>query len=487
MLSDAAYDQGAQLPSGWKAVPKDSIPSIPSVLWSDNSSGFSADLYQDANGNYVLAFRGTEAKPFVDFDIKDIETDLLNPLTTKKQYIDAANLAAVLETNYPGLILTGHSLGGGLAQYASSSTGLKAVTFNAANPGTALPVTALPEGDRTHVTNYRDINDPVSAIDEITDKASLTQDDGQDVYYQSAATGADAHGLGPMQNVLDPNNQCGELPPNSGNNGSGNNTYPTVPGGCFGNLPLTDGQPSNFLDLLGQMVDVVGSQSTQDVLGNVSGALDVLDKFTDLSKAVNLPGASTLESIGKFTGPLGDVLQILSVAGQLAQLGQNCTTALASGSEQDFVNAINDAAKSAVSTLTSMGGSALGGVGGTFIGGPVGTFVGGWLGGLAGEAAGNWAYDKYMKDWVTTNIGEKLFDLLCPQSGGGGGTTSPPSLPPSSPPGNTGTDGSDGSGQPGAGITDPSQIINSGTGVQPQAPATGPGYQRDPNYRQISH
>ena len=279
---------------------------------------------------------------------------------------------------------------------------------------------------------------------------------------------------------------------NNGGNGPGSN-YPTVPGGCFGNQPSNDGMPPDFLDLMGQMVDAAGSQAGQDALGNASDALDVLKQFTDLAKTLNLPDASTLEGLGQYTGPLGDVLQILSIGGQLAALENNCMTALASGSEQDFVNAINTAAQSAVSAIVGqlgqMGGAALGGAGGTAIGGPIGEilggFAGGWLGGQAGEAAGNWLYTQFMQNWVTTNIAEKLFDLLCPGNSGGGGITLPPANPPGNGTGNGGSSNGN-SGQPDAGISNPSQIINSGTDGQQEPPPEGPGYERNQGYRQLS-
>jgi hypothetical protein len=271
--------------------------------------------------------------------------------------------------------------------------------------------------------------------------------------------------------------------------------YPTVPGGCFGNLPLNDGRPADFLDMLGKMVDASGAAS-QDALGNASDSLSALKSFADLAKELKLPRSDALTGLGKYAGPLGDVLDILSVGGKAEEIAARCTIALASGSEQDFVNAINDGLKFAVSFIAGKGGEAagagLGGAGGTALGGPVGTilggFAGGWLGEKAGTAAGEWAYDEYMKDWVTKNIGEKLFDLLCPDKDHEGGL--PPTVPPGPNPTPTPTPGPNPGPTPTPAPTPgptPTPTPNPGPGPDPVGGGVDlPGYQRDAGLKKIS-
>lgn len=291
-----------------------------------------------------------------------------------------------------------------------------------------------------------------------------------------------------------PNNGSGSDNQLGGGNTDGTGSYPTVKGGCFGVLPITDGRPADFLDLIGKMVEDGGS-GLQDGLGVASDAVGVLETLTDLAKELKL---GDLDGLGKYAGPLGNVLDVLSVSGKLEEVSTRCSIALASGNEQEFVNAINDGLKFAVSFLTGklgeLGADALGGLGGTALGGPIGTiiggFVGGWLGGELGEMAGEWVYDEFLKDWVTKNIAEKLFDSLCPEKNGGGGAVDPTK------PG--GVDG--GTPKPGGSDDDtdlpPPTTPPTPSGTPPGPPGGTPvpkvnpdqtkPYLRDPNYKKLS-
>jgi hypothetical protein len=198
--------------------------------------------------------------------------------------------------------------------------------------------------------------------------------------------------------------------------------YPTVQGGCFGSLPLTDGRPSTFLDLLGKAVENAGGQ-IQDAIGNVGDAISAIETFVDLAGKINLKVPANLSVIADNAGPLGEVLDLLSIGGKAEEVGSRCLLALASGSEEAFVNAINDGARFAVSFITGKlgeaGGDILGAVAGTALAGPIGSILGGFAGGFLGGAFGEWvgeqAYDLLLKDWVTKHIAERLFDLLCPK------------------------------------------------------------------------
>lgn len=95
----------------------------------DLGSGFQAAVYRDPNGNLVLTFAGTDLTSPVDWATNveqaiGIET---------KQYNAALELATKLKAEAGSdLVITGHSLGGGLASYAALGTDTPAVTFNAA-------------------------------------------------------------------------------------------------------------------------------------------------------------------------------------------------------------------------------------------------------------------------------------------------------------------------------------------------------------------
>ncbi len=97
--------------------------------------GLHAVLFQNTyTGDYVLAFRGTDAFSARDW-IADINQALSNYIRIPtKQYNLAVKIAKELKDEYgeEDLILTGHSLGGGLAQTAALANGLRAICFDAA-------------------------------------------------------------------------------------------------------------------------------------------------------------------------------------------------------------------------------------------------------------------------------------------------------------------------------------------------------------------
>lgn len=97
-------------------------------------SGFQAELYLDPQtGNLTLAFRGSESSELADWG-----TDALQAMgSDTTQYEAAARLLACVMDGYKGHIdVTGHSLGGGLAQYAMAANDLQGrvdgYTFNSA-------------------------------------------------------------------------------------------------------------------------------------------------------------------------------------------------------------------------------------------------------------------------------------------------------------------------------------------------------------------
>jgi filamentous hemagglutinin family protein len=123
------------------------------------SSGFSATLYKK-DGKYVLAFRGTEGVNF-----PDLATDLNQILGFKSggQYEFAKLIGDLVTQKYgsSNVTFTGHSLGGGLAQYASAtnSSHPNAVTFNAAGIGGLSRLMLEP---RAEIVNMKVAGEPVS-------------------------------------------------------------------------------------------------------------------------------------------------------------------------------------------------------------------------------------------------------------------------------------------------------------------------------------
>ena len=119
--------------------------------------GFQAYLYQGSNGTYYLAFRGTEPK-----DFRDIMTDGRQGVgLSDSQYQQAVDLARGVKAALgPGdrLILTGHSLGGGLASYAAIRLGLEAIVFNPASVHASVA-----DDVRARIRSHVVFGDPLSA------------------------------------------------------------------------------------------------------------------------------------------------------------------------------------------------------------------------------------------------------------------------------------------------------------------------------------
>jgi hypothetical protein len=117
------------LPEGWNRLTDEQLLAKglkPSAL-HDPESGFDAAFYQDASGNVVLGFCGTD-------ELRDWPHNVGQGLGIKDaQYDQALDLARKAKFAFgDDLILTGHSLGGGLAAAAAMTTDTPAVTYNAA-------------------------------------------------------------------------------------------------------------------------------------------------------------------------------------------------------------------------------------------------------------------------------------------------------------------------------------------------------------------
>jgi hypothetical protein len=149
----------------------------PELLSTDN--GFNAAIYQNAQGQYVVAYRGTDDWGLANSgDANDNGLQGLGfEVDETSQYSDAIKLARQAESVFGdgNMIVTGHSLGGGLASAASIATGATAVTFNAAglsnntleqtlgqNPNAARELYA----DNGQIRRYAVNGDPLTAAQE---------------------------------------------------------------------------------------------------------------------------------------------------------------------------------------------------------------------------------------------------------------------------------------------------------------------------------
>ncbi|WP_425493522.1 Mbeg1-like protein [Marilutibacter chinensis] len=116
-------------PAGWSRMDDAALreAGIDPSLLHDGKSGFGANFYTNDQGHVVLAFTGTD-------EGRDWRHNLRQGLGLRDaQYDQAIALAGQAERAYgDNLVITGHSLGGGLAAAASMVHEVPAVTFNAA-------------------------------------------------------------------------------------------------------------------------------------------------------------------------------------------------------------------------------------------------------------------------------------------------------------------------------------------------------------------
>lgn len=117
-------------PDGWKAVDPKELGVDPKLLKS--GPGYRAEIYQNEFGmkpQYVVAYRGTEPKA----GQHDINVDIQNGVgKSTESYASAMMLADKLADKGIDFAVTGHSLGGGLAQAAGTASGANGFMFNSA-------------------------------------------------------------------------------------------------------------------------------------------------------------------------------------------------------------------------------------------------------------------------------------------------------------------------------------------------------------------
>lgn len=162
VLTLAALSEAAYTPAGPGAGGFVSVPSL-----SVTRNGFSATTYENG-ANVVIAFRGTE----VNVDFKTSVTNLLADASfvtgqPTPQWIgatrEAETLLGAVQAARPDkrITLTGHSLGGAIAQLLGATKSLRTISFNAPSPG-ALVGPNAPGG--SEIVNYRFYGDSVSLI-----------------------------------------------------------------------------------------------------------------------------------------------------------------------------------------------------------------------------------------------------------------------------------------------------------------------------------
>ncbi|MEU1985604.1 hypothetical protein [Nocardia sp. NPDC019395] len=141
---------------------------IPPETLNDQSSGLTSALYRDDAGRYVLAFAGTYRTSF-----RSWKTNIVQGMgRPARQYVLAGRLGKLARAAFGNdLVITGHSLGGGLATTAALKSGAPAVTFNPAGlsdqtiRGLRLdPAAAQEYAAAGNVRTYVVAGDPLTAL-----------------------------------------------------------------------------------------------------------------------------------------------------------------------------------------------------------------------------------------------------------------------------------------------------------------------------------
>jgi hypothetical protein len=162
-LSRSAYNQTGA-PVGWSRL---DIPS------PDNDVGYYGVAFRDnATGEIVIANRGTEMLTSQDWSsnfqmaVNQLPDQYLFAEQFLDQVVDAYSNAGV------SITITGHSLGGSLAQLLAAETGLSATTFNAYGTKDLVPdlnsrygLNIDPNATYNNITNHQTMLDGVSRLD----------------------------------------------------------------------------------------------------------------------------------------------------------------------------------------------------------------------------------------------------------------------------------------------------------------------------------
>ncbi|MBL6079891.1 alpha/beta fold hydrolase [Belnapia sp. T18] len=125
---------------------------------SDNSAALLAEGAVDGQESLVIAFRGSDDQQDSFNDLQNINADYTD-FTTLIQAVDQAAASG----RYDQIVVTGHSLGGSLAQqFMAAHPEQAGVTYDAVTFGS--PGALLPPGVDARITNFVVADDPAVAL-----------------------------------------------------------------------------------------------------------------------------------------------------------------------------------------------------------------------------------------------------------------------------------------------------------------------------------
>lgn len=254
--------------------------AIDPATLEDPTTGFRAGIYQNDQGQYVVAFAGTDPSEMPDLGADATQAFGLDTA----QYNQAISLAKDAEVAFGdgNVVFTGHSLGGGLASAAALATDSAGVTFNAAglSDDTLADLGFSPNAAREDVADSGQVRRYIVE----TDPLNTVQ---QDVPFLNGAP--DAVGTELRIALL-----AGMTPFIDSHGGSGDGTSyvealrngtPHAPaseflntGGLYGDL--RENSAEYVINGLGNIVDGVVTTG-QDVVDSVSGKVDDVQNVID--------------------------------------------------------------------------------------------------------------------------------------------------------------------------------------------------------------
>ena len=157
------FETAASAASSLTANPGDGLSAltsggIPVTLHSPN--GAVGEAYVDANGQIIISYQGTQTS-------SQLEADLLMsanaPVTSIAALSDALNFVGTVKSavidaglNPQNISVTGFSLGGNLAEYVASKTGLPGISF----AGSGLPNYVAPSVPAQNFISFVETGDP---------------------------------------------------------------------------------------------------------------------------------------------------------------------------------------------------------------------------------------------------------------------------------------------------------------------------------------
>ena len=170
-LSAAVYDPSVTEVGKWTRLSDEQLlaAGIDPAQLENPDTGLRAGIYTDGEGRHVLAFAGSNE--LQDWTGANFQQGIG---WQNEQYDQAIELAQLADQAFgDGLVITGHSLGGGLAATASLATGNTAVTFNASGVHDKTierlgldPATARNDAADGQIRRYNISGDPLTAAQE---------------------------------------------------------------------------------------------------------------------------------------------------------------------------------------------------------------------------------------------------------------------------------------------------------------------------------